>query len=149
MTGYIDISRLQESADQLIEQIRQEMENQGINASGNLASSLQWVIDTTGGISFKVLADSYWDYAMKGRGPGKVPGNFKEILKQWINAKGIQFSGTIDQFAGAIMYTIRNFGSRRYRDNDPADVLTIPIDQFLNNAGDMFDEDEIRERIMS
>lgn len=141
-SAILDMSKIKESADQLIQDIRREMEDKGINASGRLSSSLEWVVDIDGGkIMLHVIADPYFDYAVKGRGPGKVPGNFKDTLKRWIQDKHIAFNGTIDQFAGGVMYTIRNFGSRRYRDNDYADVLTVPVERFLDRSGDSFKED--------
>lgn len=139
MNNFIDYPRLGQAADELIQDIRTELENNHINAHGNLSNSLGWQItakDT--GMSLSVYADSYWDYAIGGRGPGKVPGNFIEILEDWIRVKGIVVEqGTIRQFAGAIMYNIKNYGSRRWRDNDKADVLTVPVEKFLEKVGDM------------
>lgn len=150
MNNIIDYSRIGEAADQLIQDIRNAMEAQGINASGSLSRSLSWgIIGDEGGMHLVVSADSYWDYAMRGRGPGKVPYDFKEILKQWIISKNISFSGTIDQFAGSIMYTIRNFGSKRYREGNEVDVVSIPINNFMESVGNnLIMKDEIVNRIV-
>lgn len=138
MASFIDFGRVGEAANLLIEDIRSEMEKQNINAKGNLSASLGWQITANDkGLALTVSADDYWDYAMGGRGPGKVPGNFVEILEDWIAAKHIPFDGSIRNFAGAIMYNIKNSGSRRYRENDPADVLSGPVERFLERAGDM------------
>ena len=34
-----------------------------------------------------------WEYMERGRGPGKVPYNFRDIIREWIVAKGISLSG--------------------------------------------------------
>lgn len=138
MSSFIDFGRVGEAADLLIEDIRSEMENQDINANGNLSASLGWRITANDrGLALTVSADDYWDYAMGGRGPGKVPGNFVEILQDWIVSKNIPFDGSIRNFAGAIMYNIKTSGSRRYRENDPADVLSGPVERFLERVGDL------------
>ena len=138
MDSFIDFGRVGEAANLLIEDIRSEMENQNINARGNLSASLGWQITANDkGLSLSIMADDYWDYAMGGRGPGKIPGNFVEILQDWIMAKNIPFDGSIRNFAGAIAYNIKNSGSRRYRENDPADVLSGPVEKFLGRVGDL------------
>lgn len=138
MDSFIDFGRVGEAANMLVEDIRSEMENRNINARGNLSASLGWQITADDrGLSLSIMADDYWDYAMGGRGPGKIPGNFVEILQDWIAAKGIPFNGSIRNFAGAIAYNIKNYGSRRYRENDPADVLSGPVEKFLERAGDL------------
>lgn len=138
MASFIDFGRVGEAADLLIEDIRSEMEKQNINAKGNLSASLGWRITANDrGLSLSVMADGYWDYAVGGRGPGKIPGNFIDILQDWIMVKNIPFDGSIRNFAGAIAYNIKNSGSRRYRENDPADVLSGPVERFLERAGDM------------
>ena len=122
MASFIDFGRVGEAADLLIEDIRSEMEKQNINAKGNLSASLGWRITANDrGLSLSVMADGYWDYAVGGRGPGKIPGNFIDILQDWIMVKNIPFDGS----------------SRRYRENDPADVLSGPVERFLERAGDM------------
>ena len=138
MASFIDFGRVGEAADLLIEDIPSEMEKQNINAKGNLSASLGWRITANDrGLSLSVMADGYWDYAVGGRGPGKIPGNFIDILQDWIMVKNIPFDGSIRNFAGAIAYNIKNSGSRRYRENDPADVLSGPVERFLERAGDM------------
>lgn len=138
MGSFIDFGRVGEAANLLIEDIRSEMEKQNINAKGNLSASLGWQITANDkGLSLSIMADDYWDYAMGGRGPGKIPGNFVEILQDWIVSKNIVFDGSIRNFAGAIAYNIKNYGSRRYRENDPADVLSGPVERFLERAGDL------------
>lgn len=121
--------------DALIKRIQLEMHNQGINASGNLSNSLEYTIaDESDGTHIRVLADNYFLYAEKGRKSGKVPYNFISVLEDWIKAKGIsvpsQFK-TARQFAGAIFYKIKTYGSRRERYKDPADVAGPALDVML------------------
>lgn len=141
LTNMSDLPQVMQS---LIDDIKVEMEGQGLNPNGNLANSLSWSLVGEGDdVHVVISAASYWDYAMRGRGPGKVPYDFKEILKQWIISKNISFSGTIDQFAGSIMYTIRQFGSSLYRWQSRRDVVSIPINKFLENIGRGIDEEKI------
>ena len=61
------------------------MHNKNVDASGNLSSSLEYVIENEDdGTHIKVLANNYFIYAEGGRTAGKVPYNFTDILKQWI-----------------------------------------------------------------
>lgn len=121
------LSDLSNWADTLIKRIQVEMQNQGINASGNLSNSLEYrITNETDGTHIQVLADSYFIYGEGGRTSGKVPTNFIDILEDWVNTKGISVPSQFKNaraFAGAIYYNIKTYGSKRHRENTPADVV--------------------------
>lgn len=111
--------------DTFVKEVQVELHNDEINASGSLSNSFSYKIETqSDGVHAIVEANSYLIYAEGGRKAGKTPANFIDILKQWIKDKGLSVSPKDDaRFAFFIARKIRNFGSRRYRDNDIDDVL--------------------------
>lgn len=118
--------------DRVIGQIRTEMHNQGVNASGNLSSSLEGVV---GDDSVQILAAPYFLYAEKGRDAGKVPRNFVDIISKWIDDKGLAIPAKYKsqrQFASAVVWKIRKYGSLRYREPDKrVDLLGDMLDKEL------------------
>ena len=126
------LGKIEDWAEELIDRIRVEMHNAGLDASGNLSSSLEYVIENEndGTTHIKVLAANYFIYAEGGRKSGKVPYNFVEILKEWISNKGLSVNQKEDaRFAFLIARKIRQYGSKRYRENKPADVLSKPMSE--------------------
>lgn len=127
------LSDLNNWTDTLVKRIQVEMQNEGLNASGNLSNSLEFVItDESDGTHIQVLADNYFLYAEKGRKSGRTPRNFISILEEWIADKRISVPSkfaTAKQFAGAIYYVIKVYGSRRYREDDPLDVVGPVLDE--------------------
>lgn len=118
--------------DRVIGQIRTELHNAGVNASGNLSSSLEGVV---GDESVQILAAPYFLYAEKGRDAGKVPRNFVDIISRWIDDKGLVIPAKYKsqkQFASAIAYKIKRYGSLRYREPDKrVDLLGDVLDKEL------------------
>lgn len=116
-----------EWADRVVGELRMELHNQNIDASGGLSSSLEWEID---GDELKILAAPYFFYAEAGRTPGRIPYNFTDILEMWISDKGVirpaKFK-TDRQFASAIAYKIKNYGSSRHRGDRPKADLVGPV----------------------
>lgn len=107
---------LKEFGENLIADIRYNMSDYSMG-KGNLAKSLEYETD---GNSFKLYANDYWTYAQKGRGPGRVPYDFTEILEDWIVKNGIKpKNGNITQFANAIKYKTIREGSSIYRGDRP------------------------------
>lgn len=103
---------LKDFGDNLITDIRYNMSDYGMG-KGNLVKSLEYEIDDN---SFKLYASDYWTYAQKGRGPGRVPYDFEEILEEWIVKNGIRpMNGSITQFANAIKWSTIKNGSYLYR----------------------------------
>lgn len=127
------LNQLNEWAEKLVKRIQIELHNRNIDASGSLSDSLEYTIENEGDAThIKVLGNSYFIYSEKGRPAGKIPYNFIDILNQWIEDKGIsvpsQFKNS-KQFAGAIAYNIKHYGSSRHRNNNPADVVGPALDE--------------------
>lgn len=121
---------LEEFANNLIADIKYEMQNQGLGGS-DLEKSLDYEVN---GDRVTVTAAPYLKYAQKGRGPGKVPRDFTEILETWITKNGIRpATGNITQFANAIKWKTIKEGSAIYRGDRPErDVVTRPIEENLD-----------------
>lgn len=129
MTMIVFEDTLEEFANNLIADIKYEMQNQGLGGS-NLEKSLDYEVN---GDRVTVTAAPYLKYAQKGRGPGKVPRDFTEILETWIVKNGIRpATGNITQFANAIKWKTIREGSAIYRGDRPErDVITRPIEENL------------------
>lgn len=121
---------LEEFANNLIADIKYEMQNQGLSGS-DLEKSLDYEVN---GDRVTVTAAPYLKYAQKGRGPGKVPWDFEKILETWIVKNGIRpATGNITQFANAIKWKTIKEGSAIYRGDRPErDVVTRPIEENLD-----------------
>lgn len=67
--------------------IAENMRANGRNASGRSVASLAVVIES----SYRgfLEGDAQWDTMQRGRGAGKVPYGFRDIIKRWIVSKGI------------------------------------------------------------
>lgn len=121
----IDVTKpLQEWAEGLIADIREEMKMQNLNASGRLSDSLEYNLTQTG---VTIYAWGYFPYAEGGRGPGKVPRNFHNIIEQWIDDKGLHFANP-SAAAWGITHNIKHYGSSKYRGSRAKnDVLAAPL----------------------
>ncbi len=126
------LNQIEGWADKLVKRIQVEMQNQGLNASGNLSNSLEYAISDN---QIQVLANSYMLYAEKGRDKGKIPYNFSSILETWIADKHLTVPAqykTPNQFAWAIAMKIKKYGSNKYRNpSERQDVLTAPMSELL------------------
>jgi len=126
------LNKVENWADKLVKRIQVEMQNQGLNASGNLSNSLEYVIEDN---HIQILANPYFLYAEKGRDKGKVPWNFTDILETWIADKHVTVPAkfqTPRQFAWAINTKIRKYGSDKYRNpSHRQDVLEKPMSELL------------------
>lgn len=129
-------------SDTFVKRLQVELQNQGINASGNLSNSLEYVITNEGdGTHIQILADPYFFYAEHGRRAGKIPYNFVDILEEWVADKGIAVpSGlTARKFASAIAWKIKRYGSLRYRTKSPADVVQPVADEMIPRLNDILE----------
>lgn len=126
------LNKIEGWADKLVKRIQVEMQNQGINASGNLSNSLEYAIADN---HIRVLANPYMLYAEKGRDKGKIPYNFSTILETWIADKHLTVPAqykTPNQFAWAIAMKIKKYGSSKYRNpSQRQDVVGAPLSELL------------------
>lgn len=127
MTDLTEI--LKEFGSNLVTDIQYEMEKQGLGES-NLSKSLEYEVN---GNEVTVTSAPYLRWAEKGRGPGKVPYKFEDILLDWMERYHITPKyGTETQFANAIKWKTIKEGSSIYRGERPErDFTTEPIDKNL------------------
>lgn len=137
--------------------IAQRMAALGRMSSGRSVASLQIEVkDSKGNLS----GDKQWETMQRGRRPGKVPSNFREIIKNWVRAKGINIQPRIGQsqnqaiesFSYLVTRSIMQKGTKLYRDkgyndiydtlleeeikkltNETASVLELEVDKINDN----------------
>ena len=95
----------------------------GRKASGRTAKSLQVEMSEVGG---RIVGRQYFQGLEVGRPKGKVPYNFRNIIKQWIIDKGIDVDN-IDQSAYLIARKIREKGTNMWYHHE-YNVYTPVID---------------------
>lgn len=132
---------IQEWLDTFVKAVKVELHNRNINATGNLSNSFEWDIEKQdGNLHAVVTAAGYLIYAEGGRDKGKIPANFTNILEQWIKDKGLSVSPKDDRrFAFFIAKKIKNYGSRRKRDGDVADVVGDVLDREREKLNEIID----------
>ena len=118
--------------------ITARMAQQGRNASGRTVRSLVVTATETGG---SLEGDSTFRYIEHGRGPGKIPHGFYDIIKDWVIAKGISYqqlaprNGTPEQgltrLSGAIATSIMKNGTKLYRDRGYNDIYSELMEKEL------------------
>lgn len=120
-------------ANRLMTAIKSEMWKKGLVDTQELLNSLESRIS---GNDILILSAAYMPYAEFGRGSGKVPQNFANIISQWAARKNIHLNkGTYQDFGWAVAQKTRKYGSARFRgDRAPADVLSKPIEDIMNTT---------------
>ena len=124
---------MQRIANKLLAAIRTEMWNKGLVDTQNLLNSFESKIQ---GNDILILSSAYLPYAEFGRGAGKVPYDFPNIIAQWAARKNITLNkGTYQDFGWAVTQKTKKYGSARYRgDRQPADVLSQPIEDIMDDT---------------
>lgn len=103
---------LEQFGDRIVNQLHQNLEDEGLGQS-NLAQSLTYEVNNG---SVEIITAPYWEYAEKGRGPGKTPYNFVDILITWMRQYGISPNkGDERSFAWAIKKKTEKEGSWRQK----------------------------------
>ena len=120
---------LNEGLTLLKEDIIQASIDAGQKALGHTYKNINvYVSNNYGAIS----APIYFYTLIRGRGAGKIPANFGDIIKKWADYKGITFGSLTDlnRFAYFVGKKMREEGSRLYRDNSYLDITDTPIQKF-------------------
>lgn len=104
-------------------------------------------------MSGEVYAPSYLYTLAIGRGPGKAPRDFAQIIMDWAQHKGIQFTDrkAFLRWANAVAWKIRREGNRLYRNHANIDIFETPIREFeewLDKQLDVFYTSAIDEAIV-
>lgn len=113
------------------EQIRANMRDKGINASGRTSAALQVVQRGNQIMLIKEAGQNApFQTLQYGRRGGKVPAGFADILYQWSVDKGLSFSTDRERntFAYFLARKIARQGTDRNR-NPRQDIYTQPIEQ--------------------
>lgn len=114
--------------------IAQRMATMGRMSSGRSVASLQIdVKDSKGNLS----GDKQWETMQRGRRPGKVPSNFREIIKNWVRQKGISIQPkegqsqkqAIESFSYLVTRNIMQNGTKLYRDKGYNDIYDTLLEE--------------------
>lgn len=107
------------------------------NASGRSVQSLQVEAgrNAKGESSAFLSGGQQWLYMEKGRGPGKVPYNFRDIIKEWIVNKGISLASVpgktqerkLTSLSYMIAHSIMVKGTRLHRNSGYNDIFDTLI----------------------
>ena len=79
-----------------------------------------------------------------GRGPGKVPSNFREVIKNWVRAKGINIKPNgkqtqeqaIESFSYLVTRNIMQKGTKLYRDKGYNDIYDTLLKEEIEKLSD-------------
>lgn len=126
--------------------IQERIISEGRSASGKSAASLTVEVN---GMKGAILGSASLLSMEHGRGPGKVPYGFFDIIKEWIKAKGISVTpipskraSTISpeerglrSLAGAIAYTIMKKGTKLHRSRGYNDIYDTALNEELEALG--------------
>lgn len=136
---------VQQEMEDLKKNIQLRMEKEKVNASGRTSNSLVVQVSVFGGVLF---GSSVFLNLQKGRGKGAIPQNFHEIIKDWIKAKGIEYSNYIpkgglhlsdemklNSLAGAIAHNIMTKGTVLHRKGVTRDIYGKALEDTLGNIG--------------
>lgn len=111
----IELNKIKQLAQGIVNQYRMVLANEGINASSTLSKTADVAVDYNGDkVVISLLLEPYWRYVEYGRRPGKFPP--MDSIKEWIKVKPVipdARTGTIpttDQLAFMIARKISREG---------------------------------------
>lgn len=121
-----------DALNQVVEQIKTNIDSKGKTASGKAKREME--IQQDGNV-YRVLVTPYFQTLEEGRSGGKVPYNFKDIIKQWAKDKGLNFSTEreLNRFSYLTARKIANFGTEQYRIGKRNDIYTDAINNFTDS----------------
>lgn len=143
MATYDDMTKiLSEWAENVIIQIQDNLDSTNTTASGRTKDSLRYEIsDDEFSQTLRIYGRPYFQGVEEGRGAGKVPYKFTDILFQWATDKGIitQFGDT-ESKQRSVLYvvgqSIKAHGTRLYREGGRLDIFTNVINEELPKLED-------------
>lgn len=103
-------------------------------SSGRSVASLQIEVKDSKGF---LSGDKQWETMQRGRRPGNVPSNFREIIKNWVRAKGINIQPrkeqspkqAIESFSYLVTRNIMQNGTKLYRDKGYNDIYDTLLEE--------------------
>lgn len=135
MNGYIENLNeiLLKWGEHVAERIKTNLDTTNTTASGKTKQSVEVVV---GDGELTIYGRPFFQGVETGRGAGKIPYKFTDIIRQWMTDKGIE-----DRFgdkewqkrnaAYLIAQKIKNEGSRLYRNGGRDDIYTNVLDEEL------------------
>ena len=116
--------------------IAQRMAALGRMSSGRSVASLEVEVKDSEGV---LSGEKQWETMQRGRGPGKVPSNFREIIKNWVRTKGINIQPrkgqsqkqAIESFSYLVTRNIMQKGTKLYRDKGYNDIYDTLLEEEL------------------
>lgn len=121
------------------EEVASRMDSLHRTATGKSVASLAIVSPRS--MEAYLEGDAQWQVMQNGRSAGKGPYNFREIIKKWIDAKGIsvqpkgrQTEETAkDSLAFLITRSILNKGTSLHRSNGYNDIYDSVVEEEVKN----------------
>ena len=123
---------LNEELDKLRQRIIENHIQAGQRASGRTIKSLHVVVDDNHGVLFGRQAFGVLE---TGRGPGKIPKGFYQIIQQWVVDKRIQVEKP-KSFAYLVARKIANEGTRLYHSGTHDDIYSTSVTQAIRDIMD-------------
>lgn len=127
---------IREELEQLKADIIYRHEQSGQVASGKTRASFS--IENVSNEGGELWGNKYVGVLETGRKPGKVPYQFRDILKRWALAKGLTFKDEKDlnRFAYFVAQKIRNEGTKLFRSGMREDIFETPIKDFTERLNE-------------
>jgi hypothetical protein len=127
---------LREELERLKNDIIKRQENAGEMVSGKTAGGYEVAVES--GLHGWLGGYSYVGVLETGRKSGKVPVYFKEIIKRWILAKGLQYQDDrdLDRMSSSIAWVIHKEGTLLHRTGKREDIFTTPLKDFSSRLAD-------------
>lgn len=123
---------LNEELEALRQRIIENHIHAGQRASGRTISSLHVSVDNNHGILFGRQAFGVLE---TGRGPGKVPKGFYQVIQQWVEDKGIKVEKP-KSFAYLVARKIAKEGTRLHQLGGREEVYSKDIEKTIQNIMD-------------
>lgn len=115
----------------LVDEIKNQLEKKGKDASGDLISSIHYqLVEKSDSIEVEILSLDYLKYVDQGRKPGKQPPVSKIV--PWVQHKGIRMStkqGNIMTVEQAAFIIARSIGEKGIK---PTNIIKNSIDLVYN-----------------
>lgn len=124
---------IRQGLQKLILDIIAASEAAGQRASGQTYENIVEETERVGQlVTGTVYAPNYFYTLIRGRGPGKTPANFAQIIMEWAQVKGLSFASPeeLERFGNAVAWKIRRDGSQLYVNHLYVDIIDTPIKMF-------------------
>lgn len=134
------LSTLDRFADRFIEIARENILNNGSNASGELGDSLEKIVEIgEDSFSVKISLADYWYYVEHGRGPGKFPP--PPAIQNWIEVKPVTPTPGVDGKTPTVQQLSFLIGRKIAREGtEPKPFFEPAKQQVLQELSDAIDQ---------